>query len=254
MMYSILSSESIKRSPIHLLISIFVPIFSMAIVGIGFAGNALGDEIEQTWETLLLQMNMVLLFFYPLGITLICSQLASVDHQANSWKFLLTLPLKKEYVYVGKLMYAIGYSALTVGILLVGSILLGIVLNVSPNESIPWVLIVKQTLYPIVAAFSILSFQLFLSLFFRNQAFPIIVGVVTAIFTYSLLIFPASVSRWLFWTYPTLASPLKPVFEDGAFGGVMVAGGTELYLLLGITIGFIISYVGTKWFATHDIN
>jgi|GEM_PF-291535 len=254
MISRILSAELKKRLRLNLFISILVPLFVLLIVGIGFAGNAIGDDIEQTWETLLLQLNMALLFFYPLGVTLICSHLANIEHQANSWKILLALPVKKEYTYYGKLIIAIGYSLITAFLLYVGVSFLGVSLGLSDNQETPWLLIFKQVFYPIIAAFSIISFQLCLSIFIRNQAFPIMIGVITSIFTYSLLIFPLTISEWLIWTYPTMASPLKPIFADGGFDGVEVTSHTEWYILLSLLVGAILSYLSAKRFSNQDVN
>lgn len=254
MMRSILSAEWQKRSSLNLLISILMPFLVFVLIGVGFAGNALGDEIDKTWETLLLQMNMALLFFFPLGVTLLCSNLANVEHQANSWKVILALPLKKEHAYFGKLIYVMGYSIFTAILLFLGITLLGLWLDLSDLENVPLILVFKQVFYPIVGSFSIMSFQLFLSMFIRNQAFPIMIGVVTSIFTYSLLIFPSTISQWLFWTYPTLASPLKPIFEEGGFSGVTIANNAELYLLLSLIVGATISFISAKRFAKRDVN
>lgn len=252
MIAPVLRVDYMKRSKVNIVVSLIIPLLSLMIVGMAFANGALGDDIEATWETFLVQVNMVLLFLVPLGITIIASQLVNIEHQSNGWKLLLAMPLKKEHVYLTKLIYVTLYSLLSSIILLIGIWSVGILLGLHEHDGVPWMLIVKQSFYPYIASFSIMSFQVFLSIFIKNQAFPIAIGVLTSIFTYSLMIFPTSVGNWLFWTYPTLASPLKPLFKDDAFHGVIKTTIGEFYLLLSLIVGFFITFIGTSIFVRKD--
>ncbi|MBS4193131.1 ABC transporter permease [Bacillus sp. FJAT-49705] len=249
-----LSIEFLKRSKISLFVSFIIPFLSLIIVFLAFQSGAMGDEIGETWSTFLMQLNMVLLFLIPLGITVISSRSINLEHQSNSWKLLLALPLRKEYVYMSKLIFVLLYSFLSSALLFFGIIGAGYFLGLGLEEGYPFILIMKQAFFPYASAIAIMSFQVFLSTFIKNQAFPIAIGVFTSIYTYSLMIFPTNISKWLFWTYPTLSSPLKPLFEDGNFTGVLETTDGNIYVYLSLVIGCFITFIGISLFLRKDIK
>jgi lantibiotic transport system permease protein len=249
-MIPVIRTDFKKMSKLNFIIVIGIPIV-VVLMGWGiFQGGAM-NEIGRSWKTLLMQLTTITTFLVPMGITIIGCSLANTEHKARAWKLMFALPVTRRSIYLSKFFYLIGFMLLVSLLLCAGIILIGVTLNLP--GSIPLFLILKQIFYPFLASIPIMAFQLWLSLSIRNQAFPMIIGIFTAIFSYTFTVFSSAIGNILFWAYPSLASPLKPLIENGSFNGVGYSSSAWLYALLGAGIGLIFIYIGMKHFIRKDV-
>lgn len=248
-MLSILQVEWMKMSKSNIIISVLIPSIIL-LMGWIFFVNGSFDRIGLSWETFLLQLHVLIVLFIPMGITIIACSLVNVEHKAKSWKFLFALPVKKSKIYLSKLVYITFFILLSHVILFVGMILLG---RIYIDTHTPILLVFKQIFYPFLASLPIIAFQLLFSILVKNQAFPFIFGIFTSVFSYTLSIFPISIGNFLFWLYPSLASPLILVSEGNNITGFDYSEKSYLYALLGITMACILNYIGIKRISTKDI-
>ena len=249
-MISVIRTDFKKISKLNFMIVIGIPIV-VVLMGWGiFQGDAM-DKIGRSWETLLMQLTTITTFLVPMGITIIGCSLANTEHKARAWKLMFALPVTKRSIYLSKFFYLVGFMFLVSLFLCAGIIMIGIALNLS--GSVPLFLVLKQIFYPFLASIPIMAFQLWLSLSIKNQAFPMIIGIFTAIFSYTFTVFSSAIGNFLFWAYPSLASPLKPLIENGSFNEVEHSSTSWLYALLGIGVGLIFIYIGMKHFTRKDV-
>lgn len=114
-----------------------------------------------------------------LGVTLVSSLVANVEHQMSSWKQLLALPISRTAVFSGK--FTLCFLLLTASCILlpIFTIVLGLALGFGTD--IPLSDILRMGFFPYLGALPLLALQLWLSLTFRNQALPVTFGVAAAI-------------------------------------------------------------------------
>ncbi|MWV45855.1 ABC transporter permease subunit [Paenibacillus sp. HJL G12] len=188
---------------------------------------------EDAWGGLIGEIVDFVPIALVLGVTLIASQIANVEHLNNSWKQLLALPISRAAVFTSK--YLVGVIALTVAcvLLFAGTIGLGLAFGFGA-EHIPYLKILKLAFFPFLGALPMLALQLYLSLTFKNQALPIMIGITAAIAT----IFAGNYPDFLPLAWPFLAYYAKPA--------VPVASGIVLFI--------IIYLLGTGHFARKDVD
>lgn len=198
------------------------------------------------WTYTLGGSSGILLFALPLAITMCCSVMANIEHQAAGWKQIFALPVSKSGVYLSKFLIVVAFMLLSSFLLGIGYVLMGFVLDF--NETIPWSLIFKQAFFPTIAAFPIMAFQFWLSMVIKNQAFSIAIGSVMTISGLFMAISQLSFINWLPWTYPFRALPLQ-------FGlnGFEMNSNLLSISLISLLVGTLLFIVGNKDFVRRDI-
>ncbi|MEC0368356.1 ABC transporter permease [Paenibacillus chibensis] len=188
---------------------------------------------EDAWGGLAGEIFDLVPIVLVLGATLIASQIANVEHLNNSWKQLLALPISRAAVFTSK--YLVGVIALTVAcvLLFAGTIGLGLILGFSAGD-IPYLKLLKLSFLPFLGALPMLALQLYLSLTFKNQALPIMIGITAAIAT----MFAANYPEILPLAWPFLAYYAKPAMP--------VASGIILFILIYL--------FGTGHFVRKDVD
>lgn len=166
-----------------------------------------------------------------LGITLVCSLLANIEHSLSSWKQLLALPVSRFTVFGSKFLLSVIILTFSCVLLMIGTIVLGLLLGF--GTGIPIADIVRLSFYPYLAAFPVLGMQLWLCLTYRNQAFPITLGVVLAVFS------TVQISEWVPINWPMLGytSPHQ-----------------ELFIGAGLLLGFFILIISSFHFVRKDVD
>ncbi|GIN86433.1 hypothetical protein J6TS2_28190 [Heyndrickxia sporothermodurans] len=171
------------------------------------------------WKDLLNNITLFIPITLGLGFTIVASMTANLEHQQNAWKQLLALPISKRTVYTAKFMLNSFLLFVSCFLLSVGTIILGIVLKFGLD--IPYLQIVKMSFFPMLAGIPILGLQVWLSTNLRNQALPLTIGIVGAIFS----MYSFYVPDWVIWKWTILSSknhdPIWFVYSGLAVGMVM---------------------------------
>ncbi|MBS4538930.1 ABC transporter permease [Clostridium sp. D2Q-11] len=200
----------IKRSNIFL-VATFFPILAV-IQGFSFAKNIKGQEEIDLWGALFsgstLMYGMLIL---PIFITIIFAIITRIEHSNNGWKQLLSLPIRREDVYISKLILGCIAVLYNLVVFLIGILISGIILG--GKGSIPLDIIVLRPLLAFISSLPIIAIQFYISFKFKNVGVPLGVG---AIFTLPTILIANSTKYWIFypWTYPVLT--MMPNFVTSA--------------------------------------
>lgn len=238
MIYRLLLTEKLKMKRLPI-----VSVLFFSVIGLGFV-VALQAYF---WKEEVIQSNgifimAILNLFFPivllLGITILSSMITGIEDDAQTWKQILATTISKKSFYLSKIVFIYGIlfiiAVLTfVCMSIIWSVLVG-------PATIVWELLFKQIFYPYLASLGVLSIQFLISICNRNQAIPLVIGIIGAISSTFLARSSLTFIHFMPWTYPSLATPLM----DGA----------TKWMLSGLLIGLIGMVLGAFIFSKKEIH
>ncbi|MCM3112115.1 ABC transporter permease [Lederbergia lenta] len=133
------------------------------------------------WRNLLNDVNMLLPLTLMLGIAIISSMTAGIEHQQNAWKQVLALPVTRMSVFTSKFILNLLLLAIASLLVLIGTIILGLLLKFGID--FPLTAIAKNSFYPLLTALPFLALQTWLSITMKNQSLPLTTGILLALFS-----------------------------------------------------------------------
>ncbi|MFY0804746.1 ABC transporter permease [Peribacillus frigoritolerans] len=248
-----LASEKLKLKrtlliPISYIYPVAVILLSLLIVGL--QKDNLAANHNNMWESMVVVVHYLYMFTIPLAITVVTSNLINLEHQTNSWKLLYSLPVNRSSYYFSKLFYILFLCSTSAVIVFIGLIVIGKVLNF--GGGIPFLLLLKESFFPLIGALPIITFQLWLSLKFSNQVFPIGIGVFSAVCVFFLQI--NKTTSLIFWAYPAMMSPVKQIIENGSLTQIVVNNDLSLYMLLSFSFGLVFMLIGLVHCTKKQVN
>ena len=187
---------------------------------------------DDLWGGLIGEARFLAIPALMLGLTIITSMIASIEHQTNAWKQLLALPISKFRVFTGKFLLAAVLLFISSTLLFVGIIILGLFLKFSLE--IPFVTLLKMVYFPYFAAMPFIAFQIWLSITVKNQAIPLTIGILSTILSLTAFNFP----DWFPWNWLYLDSWGNPLYSA----------------LAGLCLGFILYMIGLIDFSRKDVQ
>ncbi len=167
--------------------------------------NQAQDKHTDLWHIFLYDKQFILSLTIPLSITLAASIIANTEHQANAWKQILALPLKRGSIFLGKFGLLFLLSFMSGVFTYVSYIIFG--LSFRLGETVPWLRLIGDSMLPFLCSIPIMVFQLYLSIRVKNQAFSILVGALSSMAGLFLALSP--ITQWLPWAYPLNSSTLR---------------------------------------------
>lgn len=111
----------------------------------------------------------------PILVAVFSALTCWMENEQDNWKLILVQPLAKTDVYVAKLLISLGLVGVAQSILAIGTLVSGVVLGF-PGE-IPMARVLMFNLAGIVAAFPILTLQLWISTRFQSFFAPIGIAI-----------------------------------------------------------------------------
>ncbi|TBL79967.1 ABC transporter permease [Paenibacillus thalictri] len=227
MITRLLSADLLKmrRKAIWFLIFLGpVGIITLEAVNFGLRYDYLtGRYANDLWRGLTGEIQFLVPITLLLGITIVASMIANIEHQTHAWKQLLALPISRADVFFAKFALCVMLLCVSCLLLAVGTIGLGIALRFGADFSLSGIL--QMSFYPFIAALPIVALQIWLSVTMRNQAVPLTFGIVGAVFSPFSMMLP----DWLLWKWPLLAGgalqPEHSVYAGAAAGAVILAVG-----------------------------
>jgi hypothetical protein len=165
---------------------------------------------------------------FLLGIAIITSLMAGIEHQTNAWKQVLALPISRTEVYSAKFLFNALLLLMSCALLAVGTFILGLILNFGTD--VPYIKLVQIVFYPFFAALSFLAVQIWLATTFKNQSIALTFGIVYALFSS----YTQSAPDWL---------PLKWPLTIDSFS-----------LIAGIVTGLIVAIITLIDFVKRDVS
>ena len=129
-----------------------------------------------SWTLLMIQHHFVWILLLPLTVTVLASMIHYIEYSSNSWKNLLALPVSRAKVYLAKwsIVYISSASMICLNTILM--LIIGHLLKFT--EPVDWILILQYSSYQLVAAFSLISFQTFISSVIKNTNVSLAIGFV----------------------------------------------------------------------------
>lgn len=129
-----------------------------------------------SWDLLLLENHLVLGWgmFLPMFIAIIYALIYQVEESKNSWKQILSLPVRRESVYFSKFLAGLLFSMILILLNMLGLVLVGYMLDFP--ETVEWSNYVSYVGKQILMVLSVASLQNWLSSYFKNAILPIVIG------------------------------------------------------------------------------
>lgn len=188
---------------------------------------------DNLWDGLIKETSVFVPISLYLGCTLVSSLIANVEHQLSSWKQLLALPISRTAVFSAKFTLCVLLLAVSCIVLSIGTIILGMSLGF--GTAMPWKDLLTMGYFPFLASLPVLSLQLWLSLSFQNQTFPVSLGVLISL----LSPFFMQLSEWFPLNWPMMAFHSEH----------------QLWFIgFGIGVGIIIMLIGLVHFNRKDVD
>jgi hypothetical protein len=188
---------------------------------------------EDLWGGLIQNVGFLTIPALLLGIALIASMVANIEHATNAWKQTLALPVGKAGVFVAKFVVVALLLACSTALLLAGTIILGLALGF--GSDVPLGGLLKMAVYPYLAALPLVAVQVWLSVTFTNQAVPLTIGIMGT----AVSIWPSDYSIFILWQWPWLINPWEEPLASAA---------------LGIAVGLLILAAGCRDFVRRDVK
>ncbi|CEH29164.1 ABC transporter permease [Aneurinibacillus migulanus] len=240
-----------KRTPLKWVV-LLIPMVVLAyeIVNFSYRSAYIKQQMnvfhaDTMWSYLIWDNSFLLGLGVPLGITLAASIIANVEHQANSWKQTLSMPISRIQVYVSKFIWLFGSSIISALIFSISMVAIGKILNF--ESDIPWRDVWGDSLSVYLTAIPFMSVQLWISMLIKNQAFSITIGSVSTMM--GLFMAMNQTTRWLPWAFPVQASTIM-LGESGLTNNLELSA----FLVLSFMQGFVILLAGAIHFAKKDVQ
>lgn len=165
---------------------------------------------EDPWGALIGNVSMLAVPTLFMGLTIITSMTAGIEHQAHAWKQTLALPIARSNIYAGKFLLNVLLLLGSCTLLAAGTIVLGIALGYDVSR-LPAADLLQWMYFPCLAAMPFFALQAWLSILMHNQAVPLTVGIVGTIVS----MFSARFGDWMpyKWVYLSIEAnePLNAV-------------------------------------------
>lgn len=200
-------------------------VISLQGVNYGFRYDWLVRPESDVWHDLLLNINMLLPISLMLGVAIIASMTASLEHQQSSWKQLLALPIRKSSAFASKFLLNILLLLVASILVAIGTVILGVCLKF--GFEMPIGAILENSFYPLMAVLPLLAIQTWLSIIMRNQAVPLTIGILGSIVS----MYGYNAPDWFLWKWPLLMSK---VHEPIWFVGMGLLIGLLLFIITAI--------------------
>lgn len=236
-MTRIMASEFLKIRRKMILFLVFlgpVGVISLEAVNFGLRYDWLtGVYKEDLWGGLIGEVAMLSIPTILIGLTILTSMIANIEHQTNAWKQLLALPISKTKVFTGKVLLSLLLLLMACFLLAGGTILLGLLLKFGTN--IPFLYLMKMCLFPCLAALPLIILQIWLAITLKNQAIPLTIGILGAIVAMYAMNFP----DWVPWKWPLLVNEWnQPIYS----------------VLAGLVIGILLYFMSLIDFNRRDVK
>jgi len=200
--------------------------------------------LKYNWQT-------VATFLLPLYVVLLTALVVQIEHRANAFKKMLTLPFSRASYYWAKLLVILYYLIFTHLIFIFSVTAFGLILGALEPETslldipIPWAMMFTQITKSFLACLGIVGIQYLLSIRFRNFIKPIGFGFATTVAGTVMLLGWEYVNFWP-WALPAKVSP-----------GIMQGASSEIFTqheLISMGYFALFGLLGTLYFSYRNIK
>ncbi len=144
------------------------------------------------------ELGMIQVFSLGLGAALLASMIVDLEHRSDMWKATFALPVSRWRTYTVKYAWCAGLLAASSALMSFGYAAIMLWQHLGP---LPLRELIRIAVLPWVAVLPLLAFQLLLSTWFANQAFPLAAGILAPLFGMGMSKLPP----WTPWRLPAQA-------------------------------------------------
>jgi hypothetical protein len=204
------------------------------------------DEMHtDMWQVFLNDKQFILSLSVPVGISIMASIIANMEHQANAWKQLLAFPVPRMKVYLSKFILLFLYSITSATLLFTGMLLFGVIFDLGDA---PYSQVLGDSYMAILTALPIMSFQLWFSIGIKNQTYSILIGVMSSMI--GLFCAMSSIFKWLPWAYPIMSTAKRFNYETNQ---ILSNSNLGSLVFLSLGIGLILLVLGSVYFSRKEV-
>ncbi len=237
-MLRVLSSEWLKISRKMIWFLVFLgPIGVVGLQGLNFSlrysylMNLYKDDL---WGGLIGNIILLTIPTLFIGLTILASMTAGIEHQTNAWKQTLALPVTRFQVFAGKFVLNALLLLCSTTLLVLLTLLLGWACNM-PLTDAPIAEILKWSFYPYLAVLPFVALQVWLSVVIANQAIPLTVGIVGLVIS----MFAGRFPDWAPYKWASLQNNAgEPLYSVAA----------------GVALGLVVVLLGSLHFIRKDVS
>jgi hypothetical protein len=251
-MIKILQSDLLKSKRTLLgLVILLIPSVTIIFEVINFllreqSLQRLANEMNtDMWHVFLNDKQFILSLSVPVGISIMASMIANMEHQANGWKQLLAFPVLRTKVYLSKFILLFLYSIASATLLFLGMLLFGAIFDLG---DVPYGQAFGDSYISILTAIPIMSIQLWLSIGINNQTYSILIGVMSSMV--GLFCALSSTLKWLPWAYPIMSTVMRFNYDTKQ---ILYNSDLLFLLFLSLGIGLIILALSLNHFSRKEI-
>ncbi|MBB6671349.1 ABC transporter permease [Cohnella nanjingensis] len=237
MMLRLLSAEflKIRKKLLWLLVALGpVGVVGLQAVNFGLRYDYLTKQYARDlWGGLITNVSLLALPAMFIGLAIVASMSAGIEHQTNAWKMTLALPISKRQAFGAKFLLNVLLLFVSCTLLVPFTLALGWALGFA--APIPAGELLRAAYYPFLACMPFVALQSWLSVTFANQALPLTVGIIGMI----AAMFGSRFPDWMPWKWPLLVNAWhEPLYSVG----------------LGLLLGAAVFLIGMLEFARKDVK
>lgn len=184
---------------------------------------------DDVWGAFLNGIAKLALPALLIGLALVASITAGLEHQTNAWKQLLALPVRRGHVFLGKWLLAALLLLFSSTLLAAGALVLGAALGFDLAEA-PYVRLLEIAYFPYLAVMPFLALHVWLSITMANQAVPLTIGIAGTVVT----MFAFRLADWMPYKWAIMAGeaddPHVPALYGIALGASLLAAGAAHFI------------------------
>lgn len=238
MLLRVLSVELLKiRRRMILFLTVLGPfgVLGLQAVNYGLRYDYLTERYaDDLWGALIGNVAMLAAPTLLMGIAIITSMTAGLEHQTSTWKQTLALPVARTHVFLGKFLLNVLLLLGSCTLLAIGTTVFGVLLGYSLPE-LPAGALLEWMYYPCLAAMPFFALQAWLSIMMHNQALPLTVGIIGTIVS----LFSAQFGDWVPYTWVSLVNaanePLYSVAAGLGLGAVVLGAALIVWVRRDVT-------------------
>lgn len=189
-----LQTEIIKgRKTFALWQSFLFPLCTVLLISMALSGSKMEDP--NPWVRFVHNFSNTIAFFLPFFLVIIIGYYSNIEHKSNTWKHLLTQPVPKLSLFLGKLSMILILVMLSYCFIIILGYLASWLLHlISPAKfhftlgGISFTSLAGIMLRTYLSGFMIIAVQYWLSLRFKTLIMPFIIGVGLIILPIAVLI------------------------------------------------------------------
>lgn len=171
----------IKRKVLWLLVFLGpFGVVSLQVVNYGVRKDYLLSQEPDAWKGLMHEVNIFIPTVVILGATILTTQLAAVEYDKSSWKQLLSLPIKRNMLYVAKFLIVLCMLFISSCLLFVGTYLVGLGFGFGQPNFISKLIL--NSFYPFFAVIPVVATQLWIAILYQNQSKALSLGIMMGVF------------------------------------------------------------------------